>query len=71
MTYKVVVSDEVVDKSVTLLVGANNVFDAVSMAADSLRHPYNTKLIEAVPVTEEEANEIRKEFDYDDDVLWR
>lgn len=50
MIYKLVMSDEVVDETVTITTEADDVFDAINTVTKILAHPSATKLIEAIPI---------------------
>lgn len=50
MKYKLVMSDEVRDETLTMTLEADDVFDAINKTTRLLDHPNETKLITAYPI---------------------
>ena len=53
MFYKLIMSDEVVDETITITTEADDVFDAIDRVTKILVHPSATKLIEAIPMDDD------------------
>lgn len=51
MKYKITMSDEVTDTELCTTLEANDCFEAIDKVVAGLKHPNETRLIEAVPVS--------------------
>lgn len=50
MKYNIIMSDRNKDTRIKLSINANNVFDAINIAAEKIDNPEETELIEAIPI---------------------